>query len=227
MKNMSNTSDSMKKIAITSFLIMTILSMSGCVNIDDVDQPLQATSGETITIYINAHVSGDSPPKEGNPKGGVKIPNDWTVISCTCTGDYSGTMAEDQDIAEDMESNWPSGLDYYWWGGKGPSTSSGMDTVTTTTLIVQIGQSGSYLIDYRVGDNLDGWCDEELDVPIEITAITSSAPPSPVNDTYCTWTKFNVSMDQTVNVTWYLNGTPQTPANESVTEANTHSMPST
>jgi PGF-CTERM protein len=50
--------------------------------------------------------------------------------------------------------------------------------------------------------------------------ITSSAPESPVNDTYCTWTKFNVSVDQTVNVTWYLNETAQTPVNESVTEAN-------
>jgi parallel beta-helix repeat protein len=50
--------------------------------------------------------------------------------------------------------------------------------------------------------------------------ITASAPESPVNDTYCTWRTFNVSVDQTVNVTWYLNGAAQTPANESVTEAN-------
>jgi parallel beta-helix repeat protein len=51
-------------------------------------------------------------------------------------------------------------------------------------------------------------------------SIISSAPESPVNDTYCTWTKFNVSVDQIVNVTWYLNETAQTQKNESVTEAN-------
>ena len=50
--------------------------------------------------------------------------------------------------------------------------------------------------------------------------ITSFAPPSPVNDTVCTWRTFNVSVNQTVNVTWYLNGTAQVPKNVSVTEAN-------
>ncbi|RCV62788.1 copper-binding protein (NosD) [Methanophagales archaeon] len=35
--------------------------------------------------------------------------------------------------------------------------------------------------------------------------ITSSAPLSPVNDTICTWRTFNVTVDQTVNVRWYLN----------------------
>ena len=50
--------------------------------------------------------------------------------------------------------------------------------------------------------------------------ITFFAPPSPVNDTVCNWTMFNVTVNQTVNVTWYLNGTAQVPKNESVTEAN-------
>jgi hypothetical protein len=49
--------------------------------------------------------------------------------------------------------------------------------------------------------------------------ITSFAPPSPVNDTVCTWTKFNVTVNQTVNVSWYLNNTPLH-TNASVTKAN-------
>jgi len=36
-------------------------------------------------------------------------------------------------------------------------------------------------------------------------SITSFAPPSPVNDTICTWRTFNVTVNQTVNVSWYLN----------------------
>ncbi|MCD6456838.1 MAG: right-handed parallel beta-helix repeat-containing protein, partial [Methanophagales archaeon] len=35
--------------------------------------------------------------------------------------------------------------------------------------------------------------------------ITSFAPSSPVNDTVCTWRTFNVTVNQTVNVSWYLN----------------------
>jgi hypothetical protein len=49
--------------------------------------------------------------------------------------------------------------------------------------------------------------------------ITSFAPPSPVNDTVCNWRTFNVSVNQTVNVSWYLNDSPLF-TNESVTKAN-------
>jgi len=37
--------------------------------------------------------------------------------------------------------------------------------------------------------------------------IISFAPPSPVNDTVCNWRTFNVTVNQTVNVSWYLNNT--------------------
>ena len=49
--------------------------------------------------------------------------------------------------------------------------------------------------------------------------ITSFAPPSPVNDTVCTWRNFNVTVNQTVNVSWYLNKSFRF-KNESVKEAN-------
>ena len=49
--------------------------------------------------------------------------------------------------------------------------------------------------------------------------ITSYAPPSPVNDTVCNWRTFNVTVNQTVNVSWYLNGTLIC-ENESITKAN-------
>ncbi len=49
--------------------------------------------------------------------------------------------------------------------------------------------------------------------------ITSFAPPSPVNDTVCNWRRFNVTVNQTVNVSWYLNESFLF-KNESVREAN-------
>jgi uncharacterized repeat protein (TIGR01451 family) len=39
--------------------------------------------------------------------------------------------------------------------------------------------------------------------------IISFAPPSPVNDTVCNWRTFNVTVNQTVNVSGYLNSTLQ------------------
>jgi parallel beta-helix repeat protein len=49
--------------------------------------------------------------------------------------------------------------------------------------------------------------------------ITSFAPPSPVNDTVCNWRTFNITVNQTVNVSWYLNNTLQH-TNVSTKEAN-------
>jgi nitrous oxidase accessory protein len=54
--------------------------------------------------------------------------------------------------------------------------------------------------------------------PVIPPAITSFAPPSPVNDTVCTWRTFNVTVNQTVNVSWYLNDSLVF-TNESVMEA--------
>jgi len=99
----------------------------------------------------------------------------------------------------------------------------GYNTWNTTPGTNIIGGSwlgGNYWYDYA-GADTNGGDYHPLVTPSSVAPnITSSAPESPVNDTYCTWTKFNVSADQTVNVTWYLNGTPQTPKNESVTDAN-------
>ena len=48
--------------------------------------------------------------------------------------------------------------------------------------------------------------------------ITSYAPESPVNDTVCNWKTFSVTVNQTVNVSWYLNDSLLF-TNVSVTEA--------
>ena len=55
-------------------------------------------------------------------------------------------------------------------------------------------------------------------VSIAPPEITFFAPPSHVDDTVCNWRTFNVTVNQMVNVSWYLNGTFQF-TNESVREA--------
>jgi hypothetical protein len=49
--------------------------------------------------------------------------------------------------------------------------------------------------------------------------ITSFAPPSPVSDNVCNWRAFNVTVNQMVKVSWYLNNSLLF-TNESVTNAN-------
>jgi len=78
---------------------------------------------------------------------------------------------------------------------------------------------GDTLTPYNSSDNILNGGDYHPLVRLAAPNITSFAPESPVNDTYCTWTKFNVTVDQTVNVIWYLDEVSQH-TNESVTEAN-------
>jgi hypothetical protein len=71
-----------------------------------------------------------------------------------------------------------------------------------------------------VGVNITSFCIfAPLGNSLTPPTITSFAPPSPVNDTVCTRRTFNVTVNQTVNVSWYLNGTPQF-TNVTVREAN-------
>jgi len=100
-------------------------------------------------------------------------------------------------------------------GGNYWSDYAGSDTVGSDGL-------GDTLLPYNSSDNIQNGGDYHPLVTPSFAApkITSYAPESPVNDTYGNLTKFNISMNQTVNVTWYLNGTPQAPENVSVTDAN-------
>jgi parallel beta-helix repeat protein len=88
---------------------------------------------------------------------------------------------------------------------------------TRTTLYSSAVDLGALNYDYVYGygraDALDAF---ETIVPPTITAFN---PPSPVNDTVCNWRTFNVTVNQTVNVSWYLNESFLF-TNESITEAN-------
>jgi hypothetical protein len=57
------------------------------------------------------------------------------------------------------------------------------------------------------------------DVTTGAPNITSFAPPSPVSDDQCSWRTFNVTVNQMVNVSWYLDDSLLF-TNVSVTEAN-------
>ena len=119
-----------------------------------------------------------------------------------------------------------------------PAPSSGDDTWQFQTLnasetrwiIISVTVNASVLNGTELHNIVNVTCDEGVsDTDTENTTvfvapalppnITSFAPPSPVNDTVCNWRTFNVTVDQTVNVSWYLNNTRQH-TNVSTKEAN-------
>jgi len=87
-------------------------------------------------------------------------------------------------------------------------------------------------IDASIYDDEEGWGEVEFGpfetdpVPcapgpdrVSPPTITSFAPVSPVNDTEGATRVFNITTDQTVNVTWRINGTIVQDTNASVTTA--------
>lgn len=56
------------------------------------------------------------------------------------------------------------------------------------------------------GTVMSSWTWNVIPIPLSPPAITSSAPPSPVNDIVGSSKTFNITTDQIVNVTWYING---------------------
>ncbi len=95
-----------------------------------------------------------------------------------------------------------NGTGYYYYNLTGLELGNNTITVIATDLAENAATNITYI----------------LVIP-EVPAITGYAPSSSVSDSTGAARTFNISTDQVVNVTWYLNGT-QLFTNTSVTEAN-------
>ena len=95
-----------------------------------------------------------------------------------------------------------NGTGYYYYNLTGLELGNNTITVIATDLADNVAINTTYI----------------LVIP-EVPAITGYAPSSSVSDSTGATRTFNISTDQVVNVTWYLNGT-QLFTNTSVTEAN-------
>ena len=170
-------------------------------------------------VDINSVDEGSLPPEaENNKPGGLTLPHG--LFNFTITG---LTLGQSVTLTITLPSPVPVGGK--WW-------KVNMTAGNNTWYSLPIGDDDGdnfvtiILADGGLGDN-DGAANGVIVDPSGIGIpsaslkpnITSYAPETPVNDTVCTWRTFNVTVDQTVNVTWYLNGTAQVPENESVTNA--------
>jgi hypothetical protein len=90
--------------------ILTILVIASC-RIEEIDQPAEATAGETITINITI-MDGIVP--EDNANHGllaILVPQDWEFISASYEGDLgSGTMVEVMAEDEEFEADHPDSV---------------------------------------------------------------------------------------------------------------------
>jgi hypothetical protein len=90
--------------------ILTILVIVSC-RIEEVDQPSEATAGETITITVTI---SDSLVPEPNPNKGflaILVPEDWEFVSGSYEGDLgTGAMLEVMADDEEFEADHPDSV---------------------------------------------------------------------------------------------------------------------
>ncbi len=115
----------------------------------------------------------------------------------------------------------------YGYGYGSDSAADYTKLVYKITVDTTGAQAGKYDVTVKVnaGNDVDGQnvsFQSALKFTLQSTtaapAITGFAPASPVSDIVGATRTFNVTVNQTVNVTWYINGT-QVQFNESVTDA--------
>jgi hypothetical protein len=169
-----------------------------------------ATDAETIESLVAINES--TLPEEGKPA--LVFPHGF--FSFNITGLALGQTVV---VTITLPDNVPVGTAYWKYhaseGGwiQIPMGSDDGDNVITITLV-----------DGGLGDD-DGTADGVIvdqggpGIPNAPPVITFFAPPSPVNDTVCNWRTFDVTVNQTVNVSWYLNNTLRH-TNVSTKEAN-------
>jgi hypothetical protein len=172
-----------------------------------------SNSGTITNCYSTGSVSGSS------YVGGLVGYDSGAIKNCYSTGSVSGSSIVGGLVGYDFNSE--TTKDSYWDNETSGQSSSAGGTGKTTA---EMKQEATF-----VGWNFTNiWAIEEdvtypylqwQDAAAELLKITSFAPSSPINDTVNTWNTFNVTVNQEVNVSWYLNNSPLF-TNISVTEAN-------
>ena len=153
---------------------------------------VKVSGGTSASDVIPPHIHFNTYPLESTS-------NNYAFISINASEPLNSALLEWNGINETMQG---SGRDWY---------------INKTNL------GSTYIYKVYGNDSNGNWgVTEEKQVEIGALAppnITSFAPPSPVNDTICNWSTFSVTVNQTINVSWYLNDSFLF-TNESVTEAN-------
>ncbi|NQE06559.1 hypothetical protein C5S32_11880 [ANME-1 cluster archaeon GoMg1] len=183
-----------------------------------------ANCGPITNCYSSGSVTGD-----GNVGGLVGV-NRGPIINCYSSGSVNGFSCVGGLVGFNQASTTNSYWDIYR-SGQSNCVGGGSSVGCTGKNSDNSEPDYWYCSTHAPMDNWDFdtvWGIEEgvtypylqWQYAAEPPDITSFAPPSPVNDTVCTWRTFNVTVNQTVNVSWYLNGSLLPGTNESKREAN-------
>ena len=168
-------------------------------------------SGTITNCYSTGSVSGSS------YVGGLVGYTDGTITNCYSTGSVSGTSVFGGLVGYNFGT-----ITYSYWDKETslqPSSTFGTGKTTAEMKQQATFEGWDFTNIWAIEEDVTYPYLQWQDAAAEPLKITSFAPSSPINDMVNTWNTFNVTVNQEVNVSWYLNNSPLF-TNMSVTEAN-------
>jgi len=147
--------------------LLVLLFLSGCYEFDFVNQPYQSDPNSSFDVQISV-IKGSQGGQVANAAYfGIMLPNGWTIadsILCTnITTNDTGFIVHSDSLSQQMSLIDLPQENYYWWVGMISQMWGQLGATFISDLkIFTDSQTGSFFIDYMLGDPGLSWGESGL-----------------------------------------------------------------
>jgi hypothetical protein len=143
----------MRKYILGIALIAVIVTVAGCILIDDVVMPDTACVYSSFHVTINTHIYEDGGAGAWGILG-ILIPVGWEPVNVEYSGPYSGYGVYDENLSYyTFEYTYPAPEGYIWWGYYADQSIEGYegDEYAVDFDVITDGQLGAFFLDFAIG----------------------------------------------------------------------------
>ena len=148
---------SQKPIAAT---LIFLFFLNGCYVFDFVNQPYAADPNSFFNVQISITYNEPFGGAGELSYFGILLPNGWDTADSieyfNATTNETGVMKYSDSLTQQMSSIDPPPLDYHWWVGMDSFSAKEDATFISELKIYTDSQTGTFFIDYMLGDNFNG-----------------------------------------------------------------------
>ena len=153
------------KTQIAATIILTLF-FAGCYKFDFINQPYQADPDSFFDVEISVSVNfGTEDLVEAY--FGILLPQGWTIADSVeynnTTLNNEGVFIYSGDLVQQMNAIDPPLENYYWWVGlEDKLIAHGNDSIVSSIEIFTDSQTGTFFLDYMLGDAARGYYSDEI-----------------------------------------------------------------
>ena len=146
-----------KKLMLASLTL--VLIFTACYEFDFVNQPYTADPNSFFDVQVNVSYINNN-VDQGISYFGILLPTGWTTSDSieyiNDTTNITGFITYSDSLSLLMSSIDPPPMNYYWWVGKDSCSAANLETFTSEFKIYTDSQTGTFFLDYMLGDDFEG-----------------------------------------------------------------------